>query len=325
MTSGEERQDKLAAYRYLRCMSGISNSFRLFIAALGGLLVPACTQMPAPATEPYPASPNGPALWRMADEDTELILFGTVHLLPEGLNWQREDIIRVLSNVDIFYLETDIESASRAERLRFRELGMAPPGQSLQDTLPPELWAKCEALFQEYGLSISDMNSRQAWLAAVTLSGAALQDRGFLTIHGAEEWLLTRIDREKTDIRSLENLTRVAELMSALGPDIQTAMMAQTVEDTKTLDTEYPAAVKAWATGDIETLQSIAMDDMTEALPEVYDALLVKRNADWFIEVERLMQEDTGTVFIAVGSGHLIGENNLIDMLRESGWQVDQF
>lgn len=325
MTSGEERQDKLAANRYLRCMSGISNSFRVFIAALAGLLVTACAQFPAPAAEPYPASSDGPALWRMADEDTELMLFGTVHLLPEGLNWQREAIIRALENSDIFYLETDIDSASRAERLKFRELGMAAAGQSLQQTLPPELWAKCKALFKEYGLSSSDMNTRQAWLAAITLSGAALQARGFLTEHGAEEWLLTQLDRDKTEIRSLEGLTSVAELLSALGPDIQTAMIAQTVADTKTLDVEYSAAVRAWATGDSETLKSLTMDDMAETLPEVYEALLVKRNANWLFEVERLMQEDTGTAFMAVGSGHLIGPGSLIDMLRESGWQVDQF
>ena len=41
---------------------------------------------PAPAPAPA-AAPSGPALWKVADEDTTIYLFGTVHFLPETADW----------------------------------------------------------------------------------------------------------------------------------------------------------------------------------------------------------------------------------------------
>ena len=39
---------------------------------------------PQVAAAPAPA---GPALWKLADEDTTIYLFGTVHALPSDVNW----------------------------------------------------------------------------------------------------------------------------------------------------------------------------------------------------------------------------------------------
>ena len=30
---------------------------------------------------------DGPALWKVADDDTTVYLFGTIHALPEGKDW----------------------------------------------------------------------------------------------------------------------------------------------------------------------------------------------------------------------------------------------
>ena len=34
-----------------------------------------------------PSGPEGPALWKVSDEDTTIYLFGTVHVLPSDLVW----------------------------------------------------------------------------------------------------------------------------------------------------------------------------------------------------------------------------------------------
>ena len=58
-----------------------------------------------------------------------------------------------------------------------------------------------------------------------------------------------------------------------------------------------------------------------EASPELKDMLLRRRNANWSGWVERRMQQP-GTVFVAVGSGHLAGDDSVVEMLKRRGYRV---
>ena len=63
------------------------------LLALAGLVlaVPAPAQQHVPTPQPVEAVPAPevarPALWKVADADTTIYLFGTIHLLPKGVEW----------------------------------------------------------------------------------------------------------------------------------------------------------------------------------------------------------------------------------------------
>ena len=63
--------------------------------ALFGLL--AATACAAPATEPRAVSP---AMWKVADEDTTVYLFGTIHLLPKGTEWRSQAFDQAATSAD---------------------------------------------------------------------------------------------------------------------------------------------------------------------------------------------------------------------------------
>ena len=79
--------------------------------------------------------------------------------------------------------------------------------------------------------------------------------------------------------------------------------------------------VVAWATGDVQALEDIAIDDMREASEEIYQALLVKRNTDWADQIQALMA-GSGTTFIAVGAAHLAGDDSVQEILEDRGVTV---
>src|SRR3546814_9737167 len=81
----------------------------MLAASAGALLftVPACAQqqsLPAPVPDvQVPAEEvelGGPALWKLADEDTTIYLFGTVHALPDGVAWFRGPVADALTQSD---------------------------------------------------------------------------------------------------------------------------------------------------------------------------------------------------------------------------------
>ena len=53
----------------------------------------------------------------------------------------------------------------------------------------------------------------------------------------------------------------------------------------------------------------------------VYDALLKDRNQDWTPKIIDML-ETPGTRLIAVGAGHLAGDDSVISMLRKEGYTV---
>ncbi len=79
--------------------------------------------------------------------------------------------------------------------------------------------------------------------------------------------------------------------------------------------------VRAWATGDVEALDEYVNGDLREDEPEVYEAVIVQRNRNWIPQIEAVL-EGEGTVFIAVGAGHLPGDEGVIELLRDQGYEV---
>ena len=58
-------------------------------AALAGAFIFAAATLNACA--PAAQSTEGPALWRISDSDSEIFLFGTVHILPPTMNLDTPD------------------------------------------------------------------------------------------------------------------------------------------------------------------------------------------------------------------------------------------
>jgi hypothetical protein len=77
--------------------------------------------------------------------------------------------------------------------------------------------------------------------------------------------------------------------------------------------------VNAWAAGDAARLEQILIEEDFREMPEIYQALLVRRNANWAKRIDQIMKDEPGTFFIAVGAAHLIGDDSVIEMLRPLG------
>jgi uncharacterized protein YbaP (TraB family) len=57
--------------------------------------------------------------------------------------------------------------------------------------------------------------------------------------------------------------------------------------------------------------------------PELRDTLLRQRNQRWAAWIQRRLQRP-GTVFVAVGAGHLAGGDSVPAMLAEAGLKVER-
>ena len=267
----------------------------------------------APAT-----TGTGPALWKVGDEDTTIYLFGTVHVLPKELEWYDATIANALDGSDMIVTEIKMDKASEAELQELSmKLGLLPPGTTLRSLLTPEQTATYEAGLAKLGAPPEAFDPVKPWLAGLTLSLLPLMQQGYDPNSGVEKILLAKAGTKPQG--ALETAEFQLGIFNNMPTEAQVAFMMEAVEGMDEIKPMLDRMVAEWAEGDATELANIMNEGMTD--PAVAEALLYSRNANWAEWIDTRLDEP-GTVFIAVGAGHLAGAKSVQDYLAQKGITV---
>lgn len=261
---------------------------------------------------------QGPAMWKVADDDTTIYLFGTVHVLPEGLDWYDATIADALTGSDIMFTEIPMDAASEAAMQQLTmTTGMLPAGTTLRSLLTPEQTATYEAALAKLGAPAAAFDPFKPWLAGLTLSILPLMQQGYTPGAGVEKVLLSKVgDKPQGALETAEFQLGIFDGME------QSAQISFMMEAAAGMDEVKPmldSMVTEWAKGDADALAAIMNEGMTD--PAVAEALLYSRNANWADWIDTRL-DTPGSVFIAVGAGHLAGAKSVQDYLAEKGITV---
>ena len=98
--------------------------------------------------------------------------------------------------------------------------------------------------------------------------------------------------------------------------------LTSTVDDLPKMGTEMSEMVDDWAKGDPDKLAALLNDNLKDS-PEVTKVLLYDRNQRWAGWIKNRLATP-GTVFIAVGAGHLAGAKSVIADLQAMKVKVER-
>lgn len=258
-----------------------------------------------------------PALWVVRDADTEIYVFGTSHLLPEGINWLNGSVRQAFEASDTLVLEmVQPDNPAELQPIIVR-LGFNPPGVTLTSQLPPELRGRLAATTGQLGLPMAALEPLQPWLAATTIAVTGLQSIGMNPAHGVEAVLKKHAAQRGVSIVGLETPEQQFGFLASLPAEEQVALLKASIEDLQGLRQESTALMTHWMRGDIEAVGEL-MNDSLKHSPRLSKVLLADRNAKWAVWVSERMKKP-GRVFLAVGAGHLAGSDSLFTMLAKHG------
>lgn len=291
---------------------------RRALAALLALL------LAAPATA-------APALWKFGDADTTIYLFGTIHALPPGYKWQDERIGKAIAASDTLVIETVLDSDPQALARLF-----PPPDPSLPpivERVPPKSRKAFAALLTRSKIDPAWLSKMPTWQASFTLMGAMMKDLGIAKDAGVEQQLssaftpgpATVATAEGAGPRRVEGLETASEQLSffsTLSEEDQREMLASFADGPGDAKSDYGRLLKAWASGNDAAIAK-AFDDDEDLTPHLREILLRKRNAHWAGWLKQRLATP-GTVFVAVGAGHLAGPLSVQSMLAAEGIKVER-
>ena len=270
---------------------------------------------------------NGPAIWLMEDDDTEIYLFGSIHALPPETPWRRDELMDVFEEADIVYFETSARD-SGANYMDFFQIGLAEPGEGVEDVLSEAQYTLLSNAMRDVGLSIESIHGQQPWLASLTLGFISMDAEGEMAGYGVENWMERELASSR-EVRSLESSTAVAQAFSDLPMEAQIAMLMDGFENPDPDDMNgfesFQTTIRDWLKGNPDALYDDTMEEMRVRQPEAYAVMFTNRNTDWAEQLNALMTEETGTILVVAGAGHFTGPESVILMLEDMGWKPEQF
>lgn len=293
-----------------------------YLAPLVGFLalpLSGCAAVADPPSATAPAQSPGPALWKVADADTTIYLFGTVHALPANLDWYRGPLAQAFSTAQV--LVTEVEAGkliSPDTQQMFLQKGTLPEGQPLRALLDDKQRASLEGALVKMGMPVATLDRFEPWFAAMTLSAIPLMKAGYKLDTGVEMALESKA-QPTLKREALETVESQLTMFDTMPMATQAAYLASVAEQIDTVSTSMNAMVDAWKVGDAEGLADLMnaqIDDQAVA-----DRLLYTRNREWAKWVKARL-DTPGTVFVAVGAGHLAGQNSVQDYLERDGVKV---
>ena len=154
----------------------------------------------------------------------------------------------------------------------------------------------------------------------MTLSLLPLLRSGYDTASGVEQALGGRAGESKKR-SALETIDQQIALFDGMPPEAQLSFLDQTVEAIPQATNSLDMMVAEWLEGDAVGLADLLNAELTD--PVLYERLLTTRNANWAGWIERRLAQP-GTVFVAVGAGHLAGNGSVQDHLRKRGLRVQR-
>ena len=284
---------------------------------------------PAPATTATasatatPATTDAdPALWVVKDEDTTIYLFGTVHVLKPGLSWFDEAVKDAFDKSDELMLELVLPEDQAEVAKTMMPLAIDANGRALSSRLDAEELKAYQAAMTSVGLPPAQFDMFEPWFPAITLSVLPLTKLGYDPEQGAEKQLTRFAKASGKPVAGFETLGEQLGFFDVLPETQQIAFLNSVVKDLDKLGPMLDKMVVLWAKGDPDGL-AVAMNESLAATPELAETLLYNRNARWADTLKARM-EQPGTVFVAVGAGHLAGEKSVQDYLKERGLTAER-
>ncbi len=269
----------------------------------------------APAAAP---AGKGPALWKVADADTTIYLFGTVHVLPQGLEWYDAPIAEALGASQTIVTEIPMDAGSQAELQQLTQAkGLLPAGTTLRSLLDADESATYTTAMGKIGIPVEAFDPLKPWLAGLTFAILPLMQQGYDPNSGVEKVLLAKAEGKETG--ALETAEFQLGIFDGMTQEAQVAFMMDAAEGIDDVKPTLDRMVAEWIKGDADQLAAVMNEGMSD--PAVAEALLYNRNANWAEWIDTRL-DAPGTVFIAVGAGHLAGARSVQDYLTAKGITV---
>jgi uncharacterized protein len=131
--------------------------------------------------------------------------------------------------------------------------------------------------------------------------------------------------RSHKPIGALEDVGPQLEMLSSLSEELQDRLLLHSLVDMEKWADSVDLLTRAWQSGDAAAMQEVITIGVREypQLNPLMTKLFDDRNTAMTTKIERFLQTPK-SYFVAVGAGHLVGDQGIVSQLRRKNFRVEQ-
>jgi uncharacterized protein YbaP (TraB family) len=258
------------------------------------------------------------SLWELHGKHNTVYLLGSIHVLRQSDYPLAPTVLDAYRDAKSLLMEVNLQEIG-SEQVQAEMLGSAvlPEGKTLPDILGRERYGRANALAREVGVELSLFDQFAPWFAAEAISQLQLNQLGFQAEAGIEMYFMERARNDGKSVAGLETVHDQIALFQNMSRDTQAEYLISSLEQAHDLPKEVDSMVHAWQRGDTQWFANQLQSELGKD-PRLYQSVLVARNRKWLPKIEALLNDDTNYLVI-VGTGHLVGQGSVIDLLKKDG------
>ena len=261
---------------------------------------------------------NNTLLWRVSGNGLKQpsFLFGTFHLLCKDDIHFGAQLKEAIKECNEIYMELDMDDPSTLlSGMLYMNM---KDGKKLSDLYTPQEYEKLKAYFTDSLNTPFMMLQRAKPYFLVALIYPKMMN--CVSPAGVEEELLKIAKEDKKEIKGLETIQFQASVFDSIPYEWQAKELLKNIDSFSVYKNEFDEMIRLYKNQDLDSMQN--MVGASEFGSDKYEDLLLNdRNKKWVKELNAIMK--TESVFVAVGAGHLSGDNGLINLLKKEGYKVE--
>ena len=256
-------------------------------------------------------------LWQISGNGLQKpsYLFGTFHLMCKDDVQFSEQLKTAVANASTVYMELDMDDP--ALMLSGMMMMTMKGGKKLTDFYSQEEYRKIEIFFKDsLSAPLSFLQTMKPFMLVALLYPKMMPCK---TVSGVEEELMKLAKAQKKEIKGLETMELQAAVFDSIPYEEQAKELLKSIDSMELNRKNFDTMMRVYKSQRLSAIE--ALFNKSELGMQTHeDILLTKRNLNWVEQLGPILKKEN--VFIAVGAGHLVGENGLITLLRKKGYKV---
>ena len=260
-------------------------------------------------------------MWKVEKGETTLYLLGSIHALKEDAYPLPPAIEAAFDEAEVAVFEIDLDDMTKAA-IKMMSAGSLEEGSTLEEVVGPETWSEFKAHVEGLGFNASLYQGMKPWMAALTVAAFELTKHGYLATAGLDSYFSQRADEAGKERLALETAEFQVGLFADLSPEQSLAFLGYTLEDLALMIPEMDRLYLDWRAGKVKSVEDALLEGFEE-FPDVFKKMIADRNHSWMPRIEKLLAGNRDAI-VVVGSAHLVGNEGVVNLLREKGYTVEQ-
>ncbi len=263
--------------------------------------------------------------WKLIGPKNNIYLLGSIHIGVPQLYPLPDTILSAFRRAKHIVLEVDLtDTAFAVELATLATMFLFNDGRTLKTTLSDSAYKLTQKALSDVGMSILKFERYKPWAVSILLTQMTLANMGILPQYGVESYFISL----KDTLQQFHELESVRSQFTLLDTYLNNeAFLTYSILSLALAKSQMNTLLKAWKCGDTKTMEELLFSQIAPVdsshLKVIYEKLFFERNKKMAQRIFEYLNQ-TEDYFIIVGTGHLIGPNSILEILKDKGFALQQ-